>query len=344
VFRPSTLANTHYPITVSLKRRLAWTIALLAFVPNLAIVGGFWLTSRQQLGDQGLLFLAWMVLVAGACGLVGYWLARALLKPLDELTRGLLYLRGSERTLSELALPSPKERPPSEIQELREGFEELLDHLRQVLESREATYAALTHDLKTPLIATKRALEYLELAGNIGPERRKELLREIQAELGRSYDLVENLLTASRLENQRPQPETLGLRAILEDFRLRYDNPAARRGVKLSIEGTGQVRADKGLLERAFMNLVENAMRHAKGQVVLRAGDGWLEVEDDGPGLQEDLDSLTRPFRSQRLHGIRAGSAGLGLYVVRRVAELHGGGLENLNGSLGGARLRLRLG
>jgi signal transduction histidine kinase len=329
---------------MSLKRRLAWTIALLAFVPNLAILGGFWLTSRQQLGDLGLLYISWMIAVAGVCGLVGYFLARTLLRPLDELTRGLLYLRGSERTLAELTLPSPKEPPPIEMQELREGFEELLDHLRELLEAREATYAALTHDLKTPLIATRRALEYLEDAGDIGPERRKELLREMQAELGRSYDLVENLLTASRLENQRPQPEILGLRAVLEDFRLRYENPALKRGVRLFIEGSGQARVDKSLLERAFMNLVENAMRHARGRVVLRAGDGWLEVEDDGPGLQEDLESLTRPFRSQRLHGIRAGSAGLGLYVVRRVAELHGGALESLEGSLGGARLRLRLG
>jgi signal transduction histidine kinase len=263
--------------------------------------------------------------------------------PIDELTRSLHYLRGTGRTLAELSLPSPKQPPPAEIAQLREGFEEVLDHLRELLEAREATYAALTHDLKTPLLASLRALEYLEEADKIGPEKRKELLRNLREELSRSYLLVENLLTASRLEARRIQPENLNLRSVLEDFRLRYAQQAQKRGLRLEIEGAGQARAERLLLERALANLVENALRHAQSRVVLRAGDGWLEVEDDGPGLPDNLENLTQPFRSQRLRGVRAGSAGLGLYVARRVAEVHGGRLENLALPGQGTRLRIRL-
>ncbi|MGK0618503.1 sensor histidine kinase [Meiothermus cerbereus] len=326
-----------------LKRQLAWVIGLLAFIPNLVIVLTFWASARGQSLETSLFLLVWVLVLALIAAGVGYLLANTLLRPMDELTRSLHYLRGTDRTLAELSLPSPQQRPPAEIEQLREGFEELLDHLRELLEAREATYAALTHDLKTPLLASLRALEYLEEADKIGPEKRKEMLRNLRDELNRSYLLVENLLTASRLEAQRIQPENLNLRSILEDFRLRYAQQAQRRGLHLEIEGAGQARAERLLLERALANLTENALRHAKSRVVLRAGDGWLEVEDDGPGLPDSLEALTQPFRSQRLRGVRAGSAGLGLYVARRVAEVHGGQLENLALPGQGTRLRIRV-
>jgi signal transduction histidine kinase len=326
-----------------LKHQLAWVIGLLAFIPNLVIVLTFWASARGQSLETSLFLLVWVLVLALIAAGVGYILANTLLRPMDELTRSLYYLRGAGRTLAELSLPSPKQRPPAEIGQLREGFEEVLDHLRTLLEAREATYAALTHDLKTPLLASLRALEYLEEADKIGPEKRKEMLRSLQEELSRSYLLVENLLTASRLEAQRIQPENLNLRSILEDFRLRYAQQAQKRGLHLEIEGAGQVRAERLLLERALANLTENALRHATSRVVLRAGDGWLEVEDDGPGLPDSLEALTLPFRSQRLRGVRAGSAGLGLYVARRVAEVHGGQLENLALPGQGTRLRIRV-
>lgn len=326
---------------MSLKRQLAWIIALLAFLPNVAMVMAVWVINRREWGEASWLMLLWTVLVAVIAGVVGYVLANTLLKPVEELRRSLLYLRGANRTLAELSLPTSQTQNPEEIEQLRESFEELLDHLRVLLEAREATYAALTHDLKTPLLASMRALEYLEEADRIGPEKRKELLRQLQDELGRGYLLVENLLTASRLEAQRIQPETLNLRSILEDFRLRYNAQAARRGIRLEIEGSGVVKAERLLLERALSNLTENAIRHAKTSVTLRAGEGWLEVEDNGPGLGDTLESLTQPFRSQRLHGIRAGSAGLGLYVVRRVAEVHGGSLIHEAAKPQGAKLRI---
>ncbi|MBO1438074.1 ATP-binding protein [Meiothermus sp. CFH 77666] len=324
-----------------LKHQLAWVIGLLAFIPNLVIVLTFWASVRGQPLETSLFLLGWVLVLALIAAGVGYVLANTLLRPMDELTRSLYYLRGAGRTLAELSLPSPQHRPPAEIRQLREGFEDMLEHLRELLEAREATYAALTHDLKTPLLASLRALEYLEEADKIGPEKRKEMLRNLQEELNRSYLLVENLLTASRLEAQRIQPENLNLRSILEDFRLRYTQQAQKRGLQLEIEGAGQARAERLLLERAVANLTENALRHARSRVVLRAGDGWLEVEDDGPGLPDSLEALSQPFRSQRLRGVRAGSAGLGLYVARRVAEVHGGRLENL--ALRGQGTRLRL-
>jgi signal transduction histidine kinase len=325
---------------VSLKRQLVWVIGLLVMIPNIVIAVTSWFTSERE--PQSVInLILWTLFLTIVAGWIGYFLSNVLLKPVDELSRSLYYLRGSERILSDLSLPSPKEPPPTEIAHLREGFDALLEHLRELLEAREATYAALTHDLKTPLLASMRALEYLEDADKIGPESRKDLLRQLQDEISRSYLLVENLLTASRLEAQRIQPETLNLRSVLEDFKFRYTHAAGRRGLVFEIEGSGHAKVERLLLERAVSNLTENALRYAKTKVVLRAGDGWIEMEDDGPGLPDSIEALSQPFRSQRLHGVRAGSAGLGLYVVRRVAEVHGGKLEHLKAK--GTKLRLSL-
>lgn len=327
---------------MSLRLQLAWVIGAMTFASSGAAMIGVWLGNRD-LSPSLLPMLAWGVLVAILSALMGFFLARALINPVDELTRSLAYLRSTDRGLAELRLPKPQANPPLEVLQLREGFNELLRHIKGLLEAREATYAALTHDLKTPLLASIRALEYLETSDDIGPERRKEVLHQLREELARSYRLVENLLVASRLEVQKPQLEVVNLRALLDDLRLRYAREAERRGVRFQVEGSGQARADRQLLDRALTNLTENALRHAQSSLILRAGEAWLEVEDDGPGLPVSLERLTEPFRSVQLRGVRAGSAGLGLYVAKRVAEVHGGRLEALPAA-SGTRLRLSLG
>jgi signal transduction histidine kinase len=327
-----------------MRQRLFWIIVALVFVPNCVfILGMWWLDPYSGFLSIGAR-VGWLLLLVLIALLVGSLLTSALLRPLTELTRAVNYMRGSQRTLAELSLPRPGEAPPLEIAELRSGIEELLAHIKGLLEAREALFATLAHDLKTPLLAALRALEYLEQADTIGAQQRKQILHELWMELSGSYQLVENLLTASRMENQRPQLEPILLLSLLENMRLRFQGRAAEKGVTLLVSGFGQARADRYLLERALSNLIENALRFAHSRIVLRCGEGWVEVEDDGPGLQEPLEQLSQPFRSQRLRGIRAGSAGLGLFIVRRVAELHGGHLQSLPGTLGGACLRIRLG
>ncbi|AFV76442.1 signal transduction histidine kinase [Thermus oshimai JL-2] len=317
---------------MSLRARLALTIALLAFLPNLVLA--------LLLGHPSPSLFLWLLLVALVSGGIGYLLANSLLRPLTELTRAVTYLSLKESPLHELRLPPPKEAPPSEIALLRARFEELLGRVRRLLEEREAYYGALAHDLKTPLLSALRALEYLEKADGIGKEARVALLKEVKAELARGYGLVENLLALSRLEARPLSPETLNLRALAEDLLLRYRKAAEERGLRLWAEGAGSARGERVLLERALANLLENALRHAKGRVRVRVEEGALVVEDDGEGLPLPLEALAQPFRQGP--GNRGGN-GLGLYTARRVAEAHGGRLCAGQSPLGGAALRLEL-
>ena len=325
----------------SLKSWLTLTIAALAFLPNLVVLYLLARSSPEIIGQERAVIILWMLTVGLFATGLGYLLASRLLAPLDELTRSLRYLKVSTRTLADLSLPPAKHQPPREVAVLREQFETLIKHLRELSESREAVFATLAHDLKTPLIAAVRATSYLVDASDISREQRIQLLQQLQQELERTYRLVENLLTASKLETTRPQLELVSLHALLEDLRLRYLKDAEKRGVDILITGSGETRADRVMLERAAANLIENALRHARSKIILRAGSGFIEVEDDGPGLPAPLEALSQPFHSQKLRGVRSGSSGLGLYIVRQVAELHKGVFRSCKGSLGGACIHL---
>ncbi|RTH36604.1 two-component sensor histidine kinase [Thermus scotoductus] len=321
---------------MSLRARLALVIALLAFLPNLVLA----LTLGLMGEGPWLPLVLWLLLIALVSGAVGYFLARSLLRPLEELTRALAYLSVKEGPVNALRLPAPKEPPPMEITLLRARFGELLQRLQRLMEAREAFYGALAHDLKTPLLSAIRALEYLERADHLGREKRVELLLALRGELFQAHLLVENLLALSRLEARTPQRETLNLRALAEDLLLRYREEAGRWGLGLTVEGVGLARGERLLLERALANLLDNALRHAKTQVRIRVEEGALQVEDDGEGLPLPLEALAQPFRQG---GPNRGSAGLGLYTAKRVAEAHGGRLLTCKTPLGGACLRLEL-
>ena len=325
----------------SLKFWLALTIGTLAFLPNLIVIYVLSRTWPELFITSNVRIAAWLISVGLFATAIGYLLASRLLAPLDELTRSLRYLKVSSRTIADLSLPPPQNPLPHEVAVLREQFELLINHLRNLSESREAVFATLAHDLKTPLIAAVRATSYLIEADDIGREQRIELLRQLQQETERVYRLVENLLTASKLETTRPQLELVNLKAMLEDLRLRYLKEAAKNGIQIEVTGSGETRADRVMLERAATNLIENALRHARSKIILRAGAGFFEVEDDGPGLPAPLESLSQPFHSQKLRGVRSGSSGLGLYIARQVAELHRGVFRTCRGSLGGACIHL---
>ena len=313
----------------------------LAFTPVVAVLAAIWLTEPTSLPQiswpiAAALLVSFLVSVA-----VGYVLSRRILAPLDTLERDMRYLKVSQRSIGDLYLP-PVEKPlPKEVAILRERFEELLEHLRQAAEERELLVAAMAHDLKTPIISAVRALEYLAEADDLDRKEQVTMLRQMENEMQRAYRLLENLLAASRIESLKPKAEPTDLRELAETLKLRHAARAKKRGVRIKIEGQGRAKVDRDMLERALDNLIDNAIRFAKSQVLVRVGNGFVEVADDGPGLPSSLESLSRPYRSSRYQGVHKGSAGLGLFIARRVAEIHHGRLTSCDSPLGGACLRI---
>ena len=285
----------------------------------------------------------WMLGLAGLAVMVGVFpVARRLTQRLEGLQRGVQ--RWGEGDLS-VRLP---EGGHDEVADLSRRFnaaaariEHLMASQAALLQSQKSLLANASHELRSPLARIRMAVE---LAGAQGsPSARAEIQRNI-TELDQ---LVEEILLASRLDAREAdmgtveQVDLIGLLA----------EESARTGAVLELpEGTGEITVPgvARLLRRAVRNLLENAARHGAGEVraelALDDAHAVLHVLDRGPGVPaEQRERIFEPF--YRLPGAseREGGVGLGLALVRSIAQRHGGsvGCDNRDG--GGARFTLRL-
>jgi two-component system sensor histidine kinase KdpD len=230
-----------------------------------------------------------------------------------------------------------------EREALQEGVVETAA-LRQADVVKTALLRAVSHDLRSPLTAISAAGEAIALPG-ISAEEREELASVIVGETRRLSRLVENLLDLSRLEAGAAEPrrEWMSMEEVIERALedLLGPRPARPEEFQLSIDrDLPLVRADSTQLERALVNVLENARRHSGGHPVsvraraVRAmgGEGGrliVRVVDRGPGIPPvQVERVFEPFyRAGTARGGRRGS-GLGLAIARGFTEANGGSLH----------------
>jgi two-component system sensor histidine kinase KdpD len=228
----------------------------------------------------------------------------------------------ADRALAQLAaLSRERDRMQEEMVEA--------EALRRSDELKTALLRSISHDLRTPLtsiIAGGAALG----SATLTEAERAELSAAIVAEGDRLSRLVENLLDMSRLEAGKAEPhrEQTDLAEVLDVARETVTDPDM---VRLTLDPElPTVSADAAQLERAFANLLENALRHGGGRpVTVRSrlvGDKIaIRVVDQGPGIPEsEWERIFEPFQSGAGNGASAGS-GLGLAIARGFVEANGG-------------------
>ena len=201
-----------------------------------------------------------------------------------------------------------------------------------------------SHELRTPLSTISAAAETLELARK--PADAQRFREIIQSEAGRMQQLVEEMLALARLESglTEPQMETVAIESMIQAAVESIRPQASREGLSLSYRANGavgtMVNADPELVERALLNLLHNAVKFtdAGGEIDVRseAGDPadradaapmvWIRVRDSGIGIEpaEQTRIFQRFYRVDRARQ-SGGGTGLGLAVVRHIAEVHGG-------------------
>lgn len=151
--------------------------------------------------------------------------------------------------------------------------------------------------------------------------------------------LVDDLLSYSRRGTRPIREETLDLEAMVEDLASEFETPAEARGVELRStvrRGRGEVCADGPAVRRAVANLLANAVRLAPSGSVIKLDAGvddswmWVSVEDEGPGIDPaDHEKIFQRFwRGNGADAREEGRSGLGLTIVRQIAEAHGGRVE----------------
>ena len=249
--------------------------------------------------------------------LLGYALAGSAMRPVEAMRRRAA--AGDER----LPLPAAHD----EIHRLGETLNALLARLRGSIERERRFVADASHELRTPLAVLKTELE----AALRDPDPHPAIATAIE-EVDRLSQLAEDLLVLARSqEGELPvRREALRVRPLLEGVRDRFDDRATRAGRAILVEdGDVTISADPLRLRQALGNLVDNALRHGAGDVVLRAAaaDGGvaLEVSDGGTGFAPDIaDRAFERFARGDVARTRGGT-GLGLAIVRAIAEAHGG-------------------
>lgn len=227
-----------------------------------------------------------------------------------------------------------------EVAALAASFNRAAERIEGLVRSHQSLLANASHELRSPLARLKMALAMLDEAPTAQQPR---LRREIEANIAELDALVEEVLLSSRLDArgdvvQREPVELLGLAA----------EEAARTGA--GVAGVPlTVRGDDRLLRRALRNLLENARRYGDGGAVEvhvgRSGaQAEVSVEDRGPGVPEAYrERIFEAFFRLPGHAEKAGGVGLGLALVRQIAERHGGSVRCEARAGGGSRFVLAL-
>lgn len=234
---------------------------------------------------------------------------------------------------------------PEPVAHLARTFNAMAERIERASDEQQATLQAISHELRTPLVRLRFALE---LAGGASDDPQGHF-DEMNRDVSEIEALVEELLTYARLQPGAPPIELVALDPV------ELVTGSVQELAPLSPQLTIDVDAPASALAvghprhlaRAISNLLRNAQRHAHTRIVVRFGvvgrDAVVTVDDDGPGIPvEQRARVFLPF--ERLDASRnraTGGHGLGLAIVHRVMQAHGGAARAEDSELGGARLVL---
>ena len=271
---------------------------------------------------------------------LGLLIARTALAPVKRLTATVEEVTRTRDLSRRVAA-----RGRDEISRLGTSFDAMLSQLERSLRSQRQLVSDASHELRTPLTALRTNLELLERGQPADPVERQQLLGDLVVQMERLTTLVGDLIEAAR-DEEVPMPfEELRLddvvHEIVDDMKMRY--PRVRFAVTAM---PSTVPGVKVRVTRAITNLLDNAAKWSPpgALVEVSVADGEVSVRDHGPGVTAEdaprvFDRFWRSNDARHLPG-----SGLGLSIVKDVAEAHGGSVILERPSDGGARFRLRLG
>lgn len=266
------------------------------------------------------------------------------LRPLVSLVREVK--KRDPRDLKPLATLAA----PVEVSPLVDALNSLLTRLERALESERQFTGNAAHELRTPLAALRVQAQVARNATN--DEQRLRALNQIIVGVDLNSRLVDQLLILSRLDAESGglASEPVGLLGVAERTVAASEPLAQQRSVSLRLEGSEDAltRGDEACIGALLRNLIDNAIRYtpAGGEVVVSVRHCGLFnrviVTDTGPGIpEEESETVFRRFK--RGSGTNVPGSGLGLSIVRRICELHGGSVQLANRKGGGLRCEVRL-
>jgi heavy metal sensor kinase len=259
------------------------------------------------------------------------WLAKKVLTPIHVLSTGA-------ETMSEADLGKrfTLDSPYQEFHRLTQAFNSVMDRFQRSGEIQRSFCDIAAHEMKTPLTILQGNLEVALLKARTSEEYREALINNLE-QVGRLIALTRSLLTLAKFTSGKPpvQLVPLALEPMIQDMVDELTLLADDRRITLSFESQSvpPVLGDAQWLKQALINLLDNALHYTPsgGAVTVRlqaCGEGVaVAVEDTGHGIEpEHLPHLfERFYRTDWARAKDSGGTGLGLPIVKEIAEAHGG-------------------
>lgn len=288
--------------------------------------------------------ILWFVSLCGiaiAIGL-GYLIGRETLKPVARLTGAAEYVAATQDLSSSIEV-----RSDDELGRLARAFNSMLMALAASREQQAQLISDAGHELRTPLTSLRTNIEVLMRMPDLPSADRAELYADVEAQLQELTTLIGDLVDLARQEELQPDQIEVRLDSIVASAIER----ARRRAPNVTFDAhltPGSVRAQPALLERAILNVLDNAVKwsppNSTVDVWLQRGAVWtLDVHDQGPGIaDEDLPHVFERFYRAASARSQPGS-GLGLSIVRQVVLNHGGSVSARVAAEGGTVIHIEL-
>lgn len=289
-----------------------------------------------------LLVLPLLVATAGA---LTWLLAGRALRPVEAIRTEVHSISGS--TLDR-RVPVPDSG--DEVARLASTMNAMLDRLQEASARQQRFVADASHELRSPVAAMRTELEVAQRTA--GPDDWPAVAERLLFEEARLEAVITDLLLLATLDEGAPFPEPVAVDLAAEAREEARRRSPDRDHVEVEVDApeAAVVQGNRTQLRRALANLLDNAVRHARStvRVSVHERDGRVRVliDDDGDGIPEvDRERVFERFVRLDEHRARgeAGGAGLGLSLVRRIAERHHGTATVDAAPLGGARLLLDL-
>jgi signal transduction histidine kinase len=281
----------------------------------------------DELGDVIAVAIATVVVVGTSFTV--WWLHARALRPLFGLARTMR--RFGSGDVEERAT----DEGPAEVKQMARNFNEMASAIARQRKERQTFIAGVVHDLRNPLSVLRLSTDLAGGDSQLPRERLVKVLGTVGRQVGRLERMVNDLLESVTIESGRLalRLEDLDARALANEAAELYGSTSAAHTIVLALpDGAVPLRCDGMRIEQVLSNLLSNAIKYspAGGTVSLELEHGEdgvvFRVRDQGVGMSaEDAAIAFEPFRRSAGMRDQVPGSGLGLYIVRRLVEAHGG-------------------
>jgi signal transduction histidine kinase len=261
---------------------------------------------------------------------VGWFVSGRMLRPLGEISNTVREIQASDLN-QRINLGGPND----ELRQLADTFDDMLGRMDEAFEGQRQFIHEASHELRNPLAVIRTNLEVTLSDPDATADDLRHTAEVVERSSERMARLVDDLLVYARKGTLSLERDPVDISQLITDTAEEFAAPAAAAGVHLVHLSPSGVWAigDRLALRQALGNLLANAIRYSPEGTTVRLRGGiegqwvWMAVEDQGPGIRlEDQDRVFQRFwRGDPREGREQGRSGLGLTIVRQIAEAHGG-------------------